>query len=376
MSTIDDVARKAGVARVTVSRVINNSGIVSPATRERVMRIIEELQYVPNRVAGSLRSNRTRTLALMVPDITSLFWTTVARGVEDAAQDEDYSIFLCNTDENPAKQREYLQAVLRQRVDGVIIAPYDLDARNLEPLRQKNVPTVVVDRRITGWDVDHVYADSFSGAKALVRHLISLGHRNIAAISGPRKTSTALDRVAGYLAALSDAGIPIQPGLIRWGEYRESSGATLTSQIMKEGLAPTAIFAANYIIAIGVLEALGTFGLQVPQDIALVSFDELPFADLFYPFLTVIDQPPYDIGATAAQLMLSRLASGIDLAPRRVILPVHLILRYSCGRRKNDLPEGCTRLPFYPKPDSQTIPVEQATPEEHLKYTLMMESEK
>jgi len=323
LATISDVAKQAGVSPVTVSRVINDTGNVSAATQEKVKRAIEELGYVPSVMARSLRSKRTRTLALIVPDVTNPFWTTVARGVEDAAQSRGYSVFLHNTDENPVKQQRYLGVVVAQRVDGVIIAPYDSDIQNLAKLRQRNIPTVIIDRRIEGWDVDSVYGDSLSGAKALVQHLIGLGHKRIAMLSGPANTSTAEDRVAGYCLALAEAGIPLDPCLIKQGEYRITSGEEMTRQVLDEGLNPTAVFAANNAIAVGVIQALGQRGLHIPQDIALVCFDDLPNVSRLFPFLTVAVQPAYDMGVNAAQLLLSRLDSGVSLLPRHVVLPTH-----------------------------------------------------
>jgi LacI family transcriptional regulator len=346
LSTINDVAKRAGVSPVTVSRVINNAGNVSAATREKVERAIEELGYVPSVMARSLRSKRTGTLALIVSDVTNPFWTTVARGVEDTAQSHDYSVFLCNTDENPVKQQCYLDVVVAQRVDGVIIAPYDSDAQNLAQLRKRNIPTVIIDRRIEGWDVDSVRGDSVSGARALVQHLISLGHRRIAMLSGPANTSTADDRIAGYCMALTEAGIPVAPGLIKRGEYRITSGAELTHQVLDEGLNPTAIFAANNTLAAGVIQALGKRGLRIPQDIALVCFDDLPNVSYLFPFLTVVVQPVYDMGMNAAQLLLSRLDSEVSLQPRHVVLPTRLIVRHSCGSRLQDSDHPTLSLPF------------------------------
>jgi LacI family transcriptional regulator len=332
LPTINDVARRAEVSPVTVSRVINKARNVSPATRERVEQAIQELGYVPSAAARSLRSKRTRTMALVVPDITNAFWTTVARGVEDAAQSCGYSVLLYNTDETPGKQLRYLDVIASQRVDGVIIAPYDSDARNLATLRARNIPIVVIDRRIQGWEVDTVCGDSVSGARALVRHLIDLGHQRIAMISGPLNTSTAEDRVSGYCLALSEAGIPVSPSLIKRGEYHAPSGERLTYQLLDEDLNPTAIFAANNAIAMGVIDALEKRGLRIPQDVALVCFDDLPNASRFFPFLTVAVQPAYDMGLNAAQLLLSRLDDEVSWPARHVVLPTRLIIRYSCGR--------------------------------------------
>ncbi len=346
MTTISDVAKLAGVSPVTVSRVINNADNVSPATRARVEQAIDELGYVPSGVAKSLRLKRTQTLALIVPDIQNSFWTTVARGVEDAAQSSGYSIFLCNTDENAEKQRHYLEVVISQRTDGVIIAPCDNSAQNLELLRKRRIPTVVMDRYIDGWNVDTVMGDSVSASRALVKHLIKLGHTRIAMISGPQTTSTSTDRIIGYRVALAEGGIPYDPNLIRIGEYRSISGERLTHQLLAGDDRPTAIFAANNVIALGVIDALNAHGLRIPQDVALVSFDDLPNTSRLFPFLTVAVQPAYDLGANAAQLLLSRLENNHIPAPRHVILPTRLIIRHSCGATLNDPSLPTLRLPM------------------------------
>lgn len=332
MTTISDVARLAGVAPVTVSRVINGALNVNPETRRRVEEAIAELGYVPNTIARSLRSKRTCSLALILPDITNTFWTTVARGVEDAAQDRGYAVLFCNTDESAAKQAAYLDLVASQRADGVIIAPCDADARRLQVLRDRAIPTVVIDRRVEGWDVDSVLGDSFSGAYALTRHLIGLGHRRIAIISGPASTSTAEDRVAGFCQALTEAGLTPDPALIHRGEFRASSGERLADALLGAEPRPTAIFAANNAIALGVIDAVARRGLRIPQDVALVCFDDFPNASHIFPFLTVVVQPAYEMGLNAAQLLLSRLDADVDLQPRHVILPCRLISRASCGR--------------------------------------------
>ena len=240
---------------------------------------------------------------------------------------------LCNTDEDPAKQQRYLSVIVSQGADGVIIAPYDGDADNLAGLRRRQIPTVIIDRRVQGWDVDSVFGDSLSGSFALVRHLINLGHRQIAAISGPKNASTAEDRVAGYCLALREAGIDLDDALVKRGEFLAVSGESLTHQLLDQDRPPTAIFAANNAIALGVIDALGQRGLRVPQDMALVSFDDLPGLARFFPFLTVGVQPAYDMGLNAAQLLFSRLDSEVNLQPRHVVLPVRLIIRHSCGSK-------------------------------------------
>ena len=342
MVTIRDVAKAAGVSAVTVSRVINGSACVNVKTRERVERAVHELGYLPNIAARSLRSRQTYTFALIVPDITNSFWTTVARGVEDAAQSAGYSIFLCNTDENLTKQENYIKAVLRQRVDGVIIAPFDTNANHLAALRHQETPTVIIDRRVEGWEVDTVSSDSISGAKALVMHLLKLGHQRIAVISGPPNTSTSEDRILGYRMALEEAGIEVDERLIRRGEFRAQTGHAQVKQMLQEGVEFTAIFAANNMIAMGALEALEEKELSVPHDVALVCFDEVPDLARFFPLLTVAAQSAYHMGIHAAQLLLSRLNASAPLRPRHIVLPVRLILRYTCGRtlKSFSLPKG------------------------------------
>ncbi len=364
MATISDVAKRAGVAPVTVSRVINHADNVSPATRERVERAIEELGYVPSGVAQSLRSKRTRTLALVVPDVTNAFWTTVARGVEDAAQSQGYTVLLGNTDENLAKQLRYLDVVVGQRVDGVIIAPTDSRAENLTILQRRNIPTVVMDRYIEGWSVDTVRGDSISGARALVQHLIGLGHRRIAMISGPSDTSTAADRVIGYAIALNEANLFLDPSLIKYGEFRASSGERLTYEVLEEEPRVTAIFAANNAIAMGVVDALARRGLHVPQDIALVCFDDLPNTSHFFPFFTVAVQPAHEIGVNAAQLLLSRLEAEVALQPRQVVLPTRLIIRHSCGSKLQENNGATLSLPLAKTLQPQSSLVQRVDPNE------------
>ena len=329
MPTINDVAKRAGVSVGTVSNVINNGDRVHPTTREKVERAIAELGYVPNVVARSLRSKHNRWLALIVPDITNAYWHAVVRGVEDAAQSQGYAVLLGNTDDHLNKQQQYVDVAVSQSVAGVIIAPCEPNAKNLAPLRSRKIPTVTINRRIEGWQVDGVYSDAIAASRTLVRHLIESGHTRIAMISGPRHLSTVQDRIAGYCIALAEAGIPLDPRMLKSGDFQAASGELLTYQVLAEELNPTAIFAANNTIAKGVIDALGKRDLLIPHDIALVCFGD--FAEAYFPFFTVILEPAYEMGMNAAQLLFSRLGAGVDLSPRQVVLPNRLVVRYSCG---------------------------------------------
>jgi LacI family transcriptional regulator len=191
----------------------------------------------------------------------------------------------------------------------------------------------VVDRLINDWDVDSVSGDSVEGARLLVRHLLFTGHRRIAVISGPANSSTADDRVRGFQLALEEVGVSVDPGLVKRGEYRKSSGEQLTYELLDREPRPTAIFAANNVIALGVLAAVTRRGLRIPQDVALVCYDDLPEASQIFPFLTVMAQPAYEMGTAAAQLLFDRLVERSTGPSRHLVLPAQLIVRYSCGSR-------------------------------------------
>lgn len=330
--TIRDVAKLAGVAPITVSRVVNNLPGVSPATRERVIKAIDTLNYVPNAMAKSLRSQQSCTIALVLTDITNPFWTTVARGVEDTAARRGYNVIFCNTDEDREKEAKYLNILLQRRVDGIIIAPSANDKDYLLSLKRHNVPCVLVDRRVNGFNADVVRSDSREGARLLTQHLIDLGHRRIALLAGPTKVFTSRERLAGYLETLQKNGIPVDNGLIKEGMFEEEGGFQFASEILECVPRPTAIFAANLSIAIGALRALREAGVRVPEDIGLVCFDDLAQVSVIYPFLTVWAQRPYAMGVAAAELLLDRMTSKTRRHKiREIIIDADLIIRKSCG---------------------------------------------
>jgi LacI family transcriptional regulator len=337
MANIRDVARRAGVSTVTVSRVINDSGLVSDDTRQKVQNAIEELGYVPNLMAQGLRSQRTDTLALVITDVTNPFWTTVARGVEDKAIENGFSVILCNTDEDAEKQENYIGILVRKRVDGVVIAPVNRDMSALSAFSRHGIPYVVIDARIEGVDADLVVGDSVGGAYGLVSHLIDLGHRRIAVIAGPEQAPTAQDRLSGYVKALRESNIPVDADLIRHGNFDQDAGYELTLELLQLAQRPTALFAGNNVIGLGALIALREQGVRVPEDVALVVFDDLPLVSVVYPFLTVADQQPYQMGAIATELVLERL-TGKRHERREITLETKLILRQSSGGRI--VPEG------------------------------------
>jgi LacI family transcriptional regulator len=334
MPTVLDVAKRAGVAPITVSRVINNSGYISLATRERVEVAVKELGYVPNTIARGLRSKRTHTLALVVTDITNPFFTLMARGVEDVAGNSNYTVVYCNTDESEDKEEKYVNILAQKQVDGVLLVPACGNARTIKFLELNGIHVVVLDRRISGVETDFVRSDSENGAKRLVQLLIGLGHKRIAIISGPKDVSTAVDRVLGYQQGLKEAGLA-ENELVYYGAFNQQSGYELTKQAMGQSPRPTAIFGANNFIMIGILKALGELQLNVPNDVSVVGFDDFPESMLVKPFFTAATQPAYDMGRLATDLLLKRISGELSDGYQELILPTDIIVRESSGSTRS-----------------------------------------
>ena len=330
MPTIHDVAKRAGVAPITVSRVINNSGYVSKGTRERVEIAIAELEYVPNVIARSLRSKRTNTLALVLTDITNPFFTIIARGVEDTASEAGMTVIYCNTDESELEEEKYLQLLLQKQVDGILLVPACSVSKSVDLIQEQGTPVVVLDRNIPGVQVDKVRGDSVGGAYQLVKLLLDLGHTHIAALSGPADVSTAEDRVTGYRRAWEEAHF-LDNEIVYFGAFTQASGFEMAQKALSHSPRPTAIFAANNFIAYGALKALREAGLEVPGAVAMVAFDDLPPGLVLEPHLTVASQPAYEMGRKATQLLLNHLQAESPEPFQEIILPTELIVRRSSG---------------------------------------------
>lgn len=332
MPTIVEVASRAGVSAITVSRVVNNSGPVSSKVRARVEQAIADVGYVPNAVARSLRSKRTDTIALVVTDMTNPFFTTIAHGVEAAVSDSGMMLIICSTDERGAEEERYVRMLLQRRVDGILLVPAGDGAAAIRQCREQGTPLVVVDRRLRGRGADVVRADSKAGAFELGRLLVSLGHRTMAVLSGPRAVSTADDRIAGFRKALAQAE-NVRPPRVYHGAFTIEGGREMAKLAMSATPRPTALFAANNFIAIGVLHALEEMELRVPEDVAVVGFDDLPPAMVTFPFLTVAAQPAYEMGQRSVAVLLDRLSGGRGPGQPRpeVVLPTQLVVRRSSG---------------------------------------------
>jgi LacI family transcriptional regulator len=329
MSTISDVARKAGVSTMTVSRVLNNSGYASNEARARVLAAARELGYMPDARARGLRVGRTSTLALILTDITNPFFTTVARGVEDAASAQGFSVIFCNTDESEQEEARYTRMLLERQVDGLLLVPAGSSAGAIEAALARGKSVVLLDRVVGAPAVDTVRCDSEGGARRATRHLLALGHRHIAVLGGSPAVSVARERVAGARLAFAEAGLEFREAYVLHGRPDVASGAEMTRQAFSLSPRPTALLATNNFIAVGAFSALREAGLAVPADMSLAGFDDLPASLVLDPFLTVVSQPAYEMGRRGTELLLARLRGEGPAEPQDICLPTELVVRRS-----------------------------------------------
>lgn len=326
-----DVARKAKVNISTVSRVINGTGKIGEDTRARVLKVMRELGYKPNRVARRLRTTEgtSHLLGLIIPNIQNIFFADLARGVEDVAYRNKFAVLLCNYDEDEAKEQFYLDVMQAESVDGIILPPiHESDPAVLQVVRN-GIPVVCVDRSISGGEIDKVEVDNHVGALKAVEYLIAQGHRRIGLIGGPANSSTGRERLRGYKDAHAQAGLAVKSELVRFGDFKQESGNTLAHELLSLADPPTALFACNGLMTAGALEAIAVRGLKIPRQIAIIGFDELPLASVFNPPLTVVRQPAYEVGRYAAELLLKRIEDGKRPATSLKLMP-ELIVRKSC----------------------------------------------
>jgi LacI family transcriptional regulator len=330
--TIKDVAREAGVSVGTASQALGGNPAVREATRRRVLAVAVRLRYQPSALARGLVTRRTHTVGLLISDIGNPFFIKAVRAVEDVAQENGYNVILCNTDEDPAKEREYLRVLMEKRVDGIILATTAKNLRAVRDVRWQRIPLVLFDRELPGVSNDTVKVDGVAGGRMATRHLLDLGHRRIAIIHGPVERSTGADRLQGYLAALRAAAVPPVPELIREGNFKQESGSRLTEELLNLASPPTALFCTNNLMTVGALQALRGRGIRIPDDLSLIGYDDMEWWTLTNPPLTTVAQPVYDLGREAMRLLLERIGAGKPRRPERVILKPELIIRESSGR--------------------------------------------
>lgn len=327
MATIQDVAKKAGVSVATVSRVLNDSPAVSHEAKEKVMNAIKELNYHPNLLGRNLRRMETKMILALLPNVSNPFYARIVKGIEDVGHKNGYNVMLCNTDSDIKRERIYLELLKNKLSDGVIFMAPEMDKDELTLIGQ-NYPVVQCCEYKEGARVSHVSIDNFAAAYKAVKHLTGLGHRRIGMISSDKNFLSVKQREAGYKKALQDEGIEFDENLVKYGDYGFKSGLRAAKQLLSMNLRPTAIFAISDIMAIGAIRAAKEAGLKVPEDVAVVGFDNISFASMYDPMLTTISQPKYDLGCVAMELLLKHINGKLS-EPQNIILEHELIIRES-----------------------------------------------
>lgn len=325
-ATIADVAKRAGVSAATVSRHLMGQQV---RAAEAITTAIEELEYRPSPVARSLRSGRTRSIAVIVPDITNPFFAAVVKGAEAVARSDDYNLFLCNTDES-AERDEAVIADLVGKVDGAILTPtVESDEAPLRAHRA-GVPIVLLDRQISGPPLfDTVLVDNVGGSRLAAEHLLGLGHESIAIINGTAGSTPARQRAEGFLGTLEQRGVEPPPAYLETGDFREEGGYQALLRLFALPRPPTAVYVANNLMTVGALRAVHDLGVRVPGQLSIIGFDDHDLAPLLSPPLTVIERPMEEQGGLAMRLLLRRLREPADGAPRQIVLDTRLTVRGS-----------------------------------------------
>ncbi|WNW10634.1 LacI family DNA-binding transcriptional regulator [Pseudomonas sp. DTU_2021_1001937_2_SI_NGA_ILE_001] len=320
MATIKDVAALAGISYTTVSHVLNNTRPVSDAVRRKVEAAIAQLDYVPSAVARSLKAKATSTIGLLIPNGMNPYFAELARGIEDHCERNGFCVILCNSDDDPQKQRGYLRVLLEKRVDGMIVSSVDGDAGIAGGLAGVRTPTVIVDRELDGVEADLVRIDHEQGAWLATRHLLALGHQRIACIAGPSGTLVSKLRLAGFQRALQEAGIAPRAEWMLHCEFTSPAGYQVATALL-EGERPTAVFSGNDMIGIGVLRAAAERGIQVPRELSVIGFDDIQLSRFVYPALTTVGQSVTQLGEAAAERLLRRIANPATPVEKLLVGP-------------------------------------------------------
>ncbi len=338
MVTIKDVAREAGVSVGTASQALRGSAVVRETTRRRVLAVATRLRYQPSALARGLVTRRTHTVGLLISDIANPFFIRAVRAVEDGAQENGYTVILCNTDEDPAKETQYLRVLMEKRVDGIILATTAASRQTVREVRWRRIPLVLFDRALPGVAADTVTVDGVLGGRLATQNLLSLGHQRIAIIHGPLVRSTGVERLQGYRLALQAAGIRPDPALIREGNFKQDSGRALAREVLDLASPPTALFCTNNLMTVGALQTILERGLRIPADLSLIGYDDMEWWTLTHPPLTTVGQPVYELGREAMRLLLVQIGREGRRRPQRVVLKPALILRDSCAPPSRESP--------------------------------------
>ncbi len=331
MATLESIAQAAGVSKATVSLALNGKPGVSPRTRQRILEIAKQLNYQPNASAKGLAKQKTETVGVIVPDISTPFYAELVRGVEGEVSTYGYYLILCTTTGKPSREELYFQLFQTQRVDGIIIMTPRGDDRVIHQIHAEGFPIVVVDRDVAiGDDIVEVLVDNFHGSIAAMEHLLNLGYKKIGFINGVPTLPASQERLRGYRLALQEHDITPRDEWLCTANFREDGGYHCMQRLLSADPSLDAVFVASDLMALGAIKALREEGKRVPDDIAIVGFDDIPLAPTFDPPLTTVRQPMAKMGAMAARLLF-QLINGEELLERKVILQTELVVRASCG---------------------------------------------
>jgi DNA-binding LacI/PurR family transcriptional regulator len=336
--SVKEIAKAAGVSTATVSRVLNGSDKVRESTAKKVKKVIDDMNYRIDHVARRMKVKQTDSLVigLIITDIDNPFFSSVAKGVEDVASRNKLVTMICNTNENPEKEKFFLNAMLSEKVSGAIIVPTIGNLDFLQELVDEKFPMVMVDRIPKGLDIDSVSLNNSKGSYEAVKRLIKNGHKRIGIVAGIKGLSNTEERLDGYFQALKEVKIKISEDLIVYGDYIESGGIKAMKQFLSLDNPPTAVFSTNNLMTLGCIKVLYKNKVKIPEDMSLIGFDDSIWAEALIPPLTTVKQPGYELGVNAAELLIKRLKNGkansID-----VVLNPELIVRESCGTKHSGL---------------------------------------
>lgn len=338
MANIKQVAVLAGVSTATVSHVLSDTGRVSPKVRERVLKVARDLNYQPNSLARSLVTRRSHAVGMVITDIMNPFYGAVTRGAEDVLAGEGYTLLIGNSDGNSAKEEAYYKAFVAKRVDGLLLitCPAEYPPAYLSRHNAEETPLVLINRDYRGIRADLVITDGEDGACRAITHLLERGHRRIGIITGPAGHVSSQQRLLGYKRAFAEHGLPVDGELIREGQFDVSSGYEQARFLLAFPNRPSALFVCNMPMSMAALRAIFDAGRRCPEDVALVSFDDIEWFKLIRPRVTAVAQPSYELGAEAARILLQRISGTITAAPHRLVLKTELVVRESSGHQLDD----------------------------------------
>jgi len=345
--TLKTIATRLGVSTSTVSRVLSGKGAeyrISEQTSKKIYQLVEELNFTPNILARSLRLKKTNTIGLIIPDISNPFFASIAKSVEREARKFGYSIILCDTEETTDLEIRALQILRNRKVDGLIILPVGQNSSHLKKISNRELPIVIVDRYFNGLNIPYVGSDNYQGAKEAVKYLIENGHHRIACIQGLRHTTPGDDRVKGYIDAHKETKCPIDHSLIVGDNFGEQNGYIETKLLLKRKPYPSALFALSNLISMGALRAVKEEGLNVPEDISIISFDDQPYSGFLATPMTTVAQQNSEMGKIAVKLLFDQMTTKESIENHSVILPTTLIIRKSVQRQVNNYRDKYTKV--------------------------------